>query len=86
VGLLPAPSVGDRGNPVPLDPFAAEKRVLGRLLGGFGKGGISALRLSKRLGVSWSTAQHLLRKLRIAIGHRDRLYRLSDGSLELKIR
>jgi hypothetical protein len=50
------------------------------------KGGISALRLSKRLGVSWSTAQQLLRKLRIAMGHRDQLYRLSDGSLELEIR
>jgi transposase-like protein len=42
------------------------------------KGGISALRLSKLLGVSWPTAQRMLRKLRIAMGHRDRLYRLSD--------
>lgn len=42
------------------------------------KGGISALRLSKGLGVSWPTAQRMLRKRRIAMGHRDRLYRLSD--------
>ena len=42
------------------------------------KGGISALRLSKLLNVSWPTAQRVLRKLRIAMGHRDSLYRLSE--------
>jgi len=42
------------------------------------KGGISALRLSKHLGVSWPTAQRMLRKLRTAMGHRDSLYRLSE--------
>ena len=46
------------------------------------KGGISALRLSKQLDISWSTAQRVLRKLRIAMGHRDNLYRLS-GMTEL---
>lgn len=42
------------------------------------KGGISAMRLAKLLGVSWPTAHRMLRKLRIAMGHRDRLYRLHE--------
>ena len=42
------------------------------------KGGISALRLSKLIGVNWRTAYHLLKKLREAMGHRDSLYRLTD--------
>ncbi len=42
------------------------------------KGSVSALRLSKLLGVSWPTAHRMLRKLRIAMGHRDSLYRLSN--------
>lgn len=42
------------------------------------KGGISALRLSKLLDVSWPTASSMLRKIRIAMGHRDSLYRLTD--------
>lgn len=45
---------------------------------GSDKGGISALRLSKLLNVSWPTAHRMLRKLRIAMGHRDSLYRLRD--------
>ncbi|NNF96254.1 MAG: IS1595 family transposase [Halobacteria archaeon] len=45
---------------------------------GSDKGGISALRLSKLLNVSWPTAHGMLRKLRIAMGHRDSLYRLAD--------
>lgn len=40
------------------------------------KGGISALRLSKQIDVSWPTAQRILRKLRIAMAHRDSLYPL----------
>ena len=36
------------------------------------KGGVSALRLSKMIGVSWPTAQSMLRKLRRAMGDRDR--------------
>jgi transposase-like protein len=40
------------------------------------KGGISALRLSKLIGVTWRTAYAMLRKLRQAMGHRDSLYRL----------
>ena len=36
------------------------------------KGGVSALRLSKMVGVSWPTAQSMLRKLRRAMGDRDR--------------
>lgn len=42
------------------------------------KGGISAMRLSKQIGVSWITASRMLRKIRIAMGHRDSLYRLHD--------
>jgi transposase-like protein len=45
---------------------------------GSDKGGISALRLSKLLDLSWPTAHRMLRKLRIAMGHRDSLYRLRD--------
>ena len=46
------------------------------------KGSISALRLSKLLGVSWRTASKMLRKLRTAMGHQDSLYRL-HGVIEL---
>jgi transposase-like protein len=42
------------------------------------KGSLSALRLTKLIGVSWPTAFAMLRKLRQAMGHRDTLYRLSD--------
>jgi transposase-like protein len=42
------------------------------------KGGISALRLSKLLEVSWPTAHSMLRKIRTAMGHRDSLYRLTE--------
>jgi len=45
---------------------------------GSDKGSISALRLSKLIGVSWRSAYTLLRKLRIAMGHRDTLYRLAE--------
>ena len=46
------------------------------------KGSISALRLSKLLGVSWRTASKMLRKLRTAMGHQGTLYRL-HGMIEL---
>lgn len=46
------------------------------------KGSISALRLSKLIGVSWRTAHKMLRKLRTAMGHQDSLYRL-HGVIEL---
>lgn len=42
------------------------------------KGGISAVRLSGLIGVSWITASRMLRKIRIAMGHRDGVYRLHD--------
>lgn len=46
------------------------------------KGSISALRLTKLIGVSWITAQRMLRKLRVAMGDQNRLYRL-EGIIEL---
>jgi len=46
------------------------------------KGSISALRLAKLIGVSWVTAQRMLRKLRIAMGDQNDLYQLS-GTIEL---
>ena len=42
------------------------------------KGGISALRLSKHIAVSWVTAQSILRKIRIVMAHRDSIYRLEN--------
>lgn len=42
------------------------------------KGGISALRLSKHIGVSWPTARNMLRKIRTAMVDRDRLYKLNQ--------
>ena len=42
------------------------------------KGGISALRASKHLGVSWITARNMLRKIRKAMAHRDSIYRLGN--------
>ena len=47
------------------------------------KGGISALRLSKYIGVSWITARNMLKKIRTAMAHRDSLYRLFDEIIEL---
>jgi transposase-like protein len=47
------------------------------------KGGISALRLSKHIGVSWPTARSMLKKIRTAMVHRDSLYRLVDDLIEL---
>ncbi len=46
------------------------------------KGSISALRLTKLIGVSWVTAQRMLRKLRIAMGDQNELYKLT-GTIEL---
>lgn len=40
------------------------------------KGGVSALRLSKHLGVSWNSARSMLKKIRTAMAHRDSIYRL----------
>jgi hypothetical protein len=42
------------------------------------KGGISALRLAKHIGVSWPTARKMLRKIRIAMADRDSIYRLKN--------
>ena len=41
------------------------------------KGSISALRLSKLIGVNWRSAFRMLSKLRTAMGHQDSIYRLS---------
>jgi hypothetical protein len=40
------------------------------------KGGVSALRLSKQIGVCWLTARKMLKKIRTAMAHRDSIYRL----------
>ena len=42
------------------------------------KGGISALRASKHLAVTWITARNMLRKIRKAMAHRDSIYRLGN--------
>lgn len=49
---------------------------------GSDKGSISALRLSKLIGVSWVTASRMLRKLRQTMGDQNQLYRLT-GVIEL---
>lgn len=48
---------------------------------GADKGGISAQRLSKMIGVQWNTAYRMLKKLRQAMGDRDRVYWL-EGIVE----
>jgi transposase-like protein len=40
--------------------------------------GISAMWLAKQIGISWISASRMLRKIRIAMGHRDSSYRLQD--------
>lgn len=42
------------------------------------KGSISALRLTKLIGTTWTTSYRMLSKLRGAMGHRDTLYWLSE--------
>lgn len=42
------------------------------------KGGISALRLAKHIGVSWPTARKMLSKIRMAMADRDSIYRLEN--------
>ncbi|AGH44417.1 hypothetical protein C427_2308 [Paraglaciecola psychrophila 170] len=46
------------------------------------KGSISALSLSKRIEVNWRTARLILKKLGLAMGHRDGLYQL-NGTIKL---
>jgi hypothetical protein len=41
------------------------------------KGGISALRLAKHIGVSWPTARNMLKKIRKAMADRDSIYKLN---------
>lgn len=47
------------------------------------KRGISAMRLSKQIKVSWLTARNMLRKLRTAMAHRDSVYRLIEELVEM---
>ena len=42
------------------------------------KGGISALRVAKHISVSWPTARKMLKKIRVAMAHRDSAYRLEN--------
>jgi transposase-like protein len=46
------------------------------------KGGASALRLTKLLGMRYDTVWHIVQKLRAAMGERDELYQLC-GSIEI---
>lgn len=48
------------------------------------KGGLSALRLSKIIGVQWRTAYNMLRTLRAAMAERDSLYRLTESGLAVQ--
>ncbi len=41
-----------------------------------GRGGISATRFAKEIGVSWLASRRMLQKVRAAIGQRDSIYRL----------
>lgn len=45
------------------------------------KGGMSALRATKHIGVSWITARSMLRKIRKAMAHRDSIFRLGHGNI-----
>ncbi|MBU2488763.1 MAG: IS1595 family transposase [Proteobacteria bacterium] len=47
------------------------------------KGGISAMRLSKQIDISWITARSMLKKIRAAMAHRDSIYRLFSERVEL---
>jgi len=47
------------------------------------KGGISALRLSKHIDVSWPTARNMLKKIRTAMADRDIIYHLIEDLIEL---
>ncbi|MBB5348648.1 hypothetical protein HNQ81_002388 [Desulfoprunum benzoelyticum] len=42
----------------------------------YDKGGISALRLSKYIEISWIPARSMLKKIRTVMAHRDSIYRL----------
>lgn len=42
------------------------------------KGGISALRLSKHIGISWISSRNILKKIRTAMAHRDSIYPLGN--------
>jgi hypothetical protein len=42
------------------------------------KGGVSALRIAKHVGVSWITARNMLRKIRKALADLDSIYRLAN--------
>ncbi len=46
------------------------------------KGGMSALRLSKHIGVSWPTARNMLKKIRTAMADRDIIYYLIADLIE----
>jgi len=47
------------------------------------KGGISALRLSKHIGVSWPSARNVLKKIRTAMARRDSMYQLLNDLIEV---
>jgi transposase len=53
---------------------AAWQMVLAIYLMASDKRGISALRIAQHIGVSWITAQNMLRKVRKAMTDRDSIY------------
>ncbi len=63
---------------VPLYEFTVGKWFWAIYLVAAEKGGISALRLSKQIGVSWPTARNMLKMIRTAMAHRDSIYRLGN--------
>ena len=74
---MPYSDIGDSRNVVsfyqsPAKWFGAIYRVASD------QGGIAALRLFRQINVSWITASPMLRKIRIAMGHRNSICRLHE--------
>lgn len=75
--MLP-PNIYHLGHGFPRFARSADQMVLDLVSGQCRQGGLSALRLSKIIGVQWRTAYAMLRALRAAMGERDSHYRLSE--------
>ena len=75
---MPHPNLADGGTLFHFTNLPLTKWFWAIYLVASDKGGISAVRLSKQIDVSWISASRMLRKIRIAKGHRDSVYRLHD--------